>query len=105
MKGRASPMMVLYNGYRIVRQDGGDLGARRALYFVQRPDGSECCRSTSWARAERVIRVDMRATGWPTDSLPPELAEALSSERRIPSPLTPAAGPSPTQARPARRPR
>ena len=54
--------MVLYNAYRIVRQDAGDPDARRALYFVQRPDGSECCRETSWRMVERIIRRDMRAS-------------------------------------------
>ena len=87
-------MMVLYSAYRIVRQDGGDLGVRRALYFVQRPDGTECCRGASWAQAERVIRIDMRATGWPSDSLPPELADTVNRGRRTRSKPMPAANPA-----------
>jgi hypothetical protein len=88
------PFMVLYNAYRIVRQVGdgatadadgdgdgdGDGHVGRALYFVQRPDGSECCRDMTWTRVERAIRRDMAATRWPPDTLPPGLAEALDTD-------------------------
>lgn len=81
------PFMVLYNAYRIVRQVGdgaagadGDGHVGRALYFVQRPDGSECCRDMTWARVERAIRRDMAATRWPADTLPPDLAEAIDTD-------------------------
>lgn len=64
--------MVLYNAYRIVRQPSGDDGrVAAAQYFVQRPDGSECCHDVTWAEAERTIRRDMAEKGWPADSLPP----------------------------------
>ena len=64
--------MALYNAYRIVRQGGADHdGDRpRVRYFVQRPDGSECCRDVTWGEAERAIQRDMRANRWPADSLP-----------------------------------
>jgi hypothetical protein len=73
--------MVLYNAYRIVRQGDLNASAGRPLYYVQRPDGSECARDLTWARAERAIRRDMRATDWPADSLPPELAAEI--QRRV----------------------
>ena len=84
-------MMVMYNAYRIVRQDAGDPRARRVLYFVQRPDGTECCRETSWRMVERVIRRDMRERNWPADALPPELAAEINTGRRTPSTPTPGA--------------
>src|SRR3954470_15458660 len=64
--------MALYNAYRIVRQGGDDRNGDRSRvrYFVQRPDGSECCRDVTWGEAERAIQRDMRANGWPADSLP-----------------------------------
>jgi hypothetical protein len=64
--------MALYNAYRIVRQGGTDhTGDRpRVRYFVQRPDGSECCRDVTWGEAERAIQRDMRANRLPADSLP-----------------------------------
>jgi hypothetical protein len=85
MRYPSSRFMVLYNAYRIVRQGGptGEAG-RRVLYFVQRPDGSECCRDTPWAMAERAIRRDMRERDWPTDSLPPGLAAEINTGPRIP---------------------
>jgi Uma2 family endonuclease len=98
----ASPFMVLYNAYRIVRQGepaGESPGG--SLYYVQRPDGSECCRDATWAESERIIRQDLAATQWPPDSLPPELAAELNSTRRIPPSPTPAAKPKRARARPA----
>ena len=83
--------MVLYNAYRIVRQGtpDGDGSSRGALYYIQRPDGSECSRDVTWARAERVIRRDLEAKGWPSDGLPAGApAEVTQTERRIP-PTTP----------------
>lgn len=91
-------MMVMYNAYRIVRQDGGDAGVRRALYFVQRPDGSECCRGATWAQAERAIRRDMRATGWPRDTLPPDLAAEVNARPNGPPPSTAGAAPARSSA-------
>jgi hypothetical protein len=88
--------MALYNAYRIVRQGGGDGagdgdGRPRARYFVQRPDGTECCRDVTWGEAERAIQRDMRANRWPADSLPPPRKDADgqgragAGERQIPS--------------------
>ena len=90
----ASRFMVLYNAYRIVRQgDPAGEPSRGPQYYVQRPDGSECCVDATWAELERLIPQDMAATGWPADCLPPEMAAALSSGRRIPSTPTAAAKP------------
>jgi hypothetical protein len=101
MQYPASPFMVLYNAYRIVRQGDpdGDGSSRGALYYIQRPDGSECCRDVTWARAERVIRRDMEAKGWPSDGLPAKApAEVAQTERLIP-PTTPVHGTKPRRAR------
>ena len=93
------PFMLLYNAYRIARQGGGEDGAR-PLYFVQRPDGSECCRDVTWVEVEPAIRRDMESTGWPADALPPDLAAEINSGPRTPSISTPTAKTSRTRARP-----
>ena len=84
-------MMVLYNAYRIVRQDAGGSRVRGARYYVQRPDGSECSRDCTWAEAERAVRRDLRASRWPEDSLPPNFAAQFNNEPNTPSPPTPGA--------------
>jgi hypothetical protein len=93
--------MVLYNAYRIVRQGNpdGDGSSRGALYYIQRPDGSECSRDVTWVRAERVIRRDLEANGWPSDGLPAGApAEVTQTDRRIP-PTTPVHDTKPRRAR------
>ena len=101
-----SPFMVLYNAYRIVRQgDPAGESSRDALFFVQRPDGSECCRDVTWAQAEPAIRTDMAKNDWPADGLPPEPASGDGHGRLAPLTPIPAAKPKRARARPAARPR
>jgi hypothetical protein len=78
--------MALYNAYRIVRQGGEDHNGDRprVRYFVQRPDGSECCRDVTWGEAERAIQRDMRANGWPADSLPTPRGDGHGQDRHGP---------------------
>src|SRR5436305_14378093 len=75
--------MALYNAYRIIRQGGGGDGEpSRPRYFVQRPDGSECCRDVTWGEAERAIQRDMRANRWPADNMPASFDEGNGQNQR-----------------------